>query len=215
MCACPGCAYSWCTDAEGFNLWYLISNEESEGNMFVAQTPSLTDQMPPIRFEFLPSGAVQVVHNEGGIAPRVCREYGSISELSLRFSYVDARPGECLVMSKRTLHMSDPRPHLAGRPVNRLALNMRVLFKPRGFRTVGLNPSYPHNSSRPAYRQVMDRAELLPRAYECVTTDRILCEDENGDGLVGKTSACKLRCCQRACKHVPIDRHELVPTERR
>lgn len=41
------------------------------------------------------------------------------------------KKGDCLIFSKRTLHMSDPRPHLEGASVNRLAMNVRVLVKPR------------------------------------------------------------------------------------
>ena len=48
-------------------------------------------------------------------------------------------PGECLVFSKRTLHMSDPRPHLdPNRPdfipvgqLQRLAMNVRIVVRPR------------------------------------------------------------------------------------
>jgi hypothetical protein len=37
-----------------------------------------------------------------------------------------------MLMNKHQLHMSDPRPHLDGRSVDRLAMTMRVILKPPG-----------------------------------------------------------------------------------
>ena len=61
---------------------------------------------------------------------RVLRTYSSVDECAFSFRYLDLAPGECLLMNRHQLHMSDPRPHMAGRSVDRHAVTLRVVFKP-------------------------------------------------------------------------------------
>jgi hypothetical protein len=65
-------------------------------------------------------------------SPQVLGEYASTTECGFAFRYLDLAPGECMLMNRHMLHMSDPRPHLAGRSIDRLALTMRVVLKPPG-----------------------------------------------------------------------------------
>jgi hypothetical protein len=56
--------------------------------------------------------------------------FANLSSAHLSFGYADLDPGEVLVFSKRTLHMSDPRPHLVAdlmaRYPDRLAVSVRA-----------------------------------------------------------------------------------------
>lgn len=106
-----------------------------------APPPLPWDDDESVAFHFAPDGSLRVVANDGSDAPPGEPTYGATrrqlggaadaASCGLRFRYVDARPGECLIMSRTTLHMSDPRPWAAGRPaVDRRAVTMRVAIKP-------------------------------------------------------------------------------------
>ena len=47
----PGCA--------GFQLWYLLHNEEEEGNLFLGKCPHVRADDPPLCFQFFPDGRVE------------------------------------------------------------------------------------------------------------------------------------------------------------
>ena len=115
-------------EAEGFQLWYLLEahSDEGEGNMFLARTPELRDDDPPLRFVGSRAGSVRKTLNKYLYAEPTVKVYNSLDDLQLSLEYLAMQPGECLIFSKRTLHMSDPRPHLKNLKVRRLALNMRV-----------------------------------------------------------------------------------------
>jgi hypothetical protein len=207
----------WCPDALGFNLWYLLESDETlhgQGNMFLAKTPLLTPKMPPVRFEFHDGGA-SIVANEGGPHPKTFMTCEYMEDLELSFSYVDAKPGDCLIMSKRTLHMSDPRPHLRGRPVNRLAMNMRVLMRTRGHHTVSLDPRYPQNLVRQAYVPLMKK-HLHPGlcyAFDGATqlesfVDREQAHHDAKNRTAGSGATCSCSC--GTCIQVHVNRHALV-----
>mmetsp|Transcript_72348 Transcript_72348/g.143635 ORF Transcript_72348/g.143635 Transcript_72348/m.143635 type:complete len:168 (-) Transcript_72348:154-657(-) len=166
--------------------------------MFLAQTPFLSTKLPPVRLEFRPDGSVLMVANEGGLSPRCYMKAQHVSDFELNMSYVDARPGDCLIMSKRTLHMSDPRPHLADRTVNRLAINMRVVLRPPSSSTVPLDTSYGRNRMRKAY---------LPLA-PC--PDSI---EESASQRVARDAFGLHRCSHDHCQHVEVGRHDLVMSE--
>ena len=133
--------YDWSMfpDTAGFNLWYLIDEPpphlHGRGNMFMATTPELLPTDPPQRWDLSsPQGVVKRLHiglSDGPIFP--LNAYSSIEQAKLNFQYLAMRSGECLIFSKRTLHMSDPRPHLPeydGVSVEnntRLAMNVRLV----------------------------------------------------------------------------------------
>lgn len=135
----PGCA--------GFQVWYLLALDSacpSQANMLVVDTATSTGADPPTAYYFSATGEVIKARNDGGEAPvigpdgaystseteRVLGTYTSVDECALSFRYLDLAPGECMLMNRHQLHMSDPRPHMAGRSVDRHAVTLRVVFKP-------------------------------------------------------------------------------------
>lgn len=143
---------------EGFQLWYLLERDcakPSEGNMFLATAAAAPLGGPPTAFHVQPGGEVlQVQQGTGGSEDAAARPtfgrdkevlatYRSVDECDFSFRYLDLTPGDCLLMNRHQLHMSDPRPHLAGRPVDRLALTLRVIVKPPGTATVEMDHTAP------------------------------------------------------------------------
>lgn len=128
-------------NTDGFQLWYLVDNSAAEGNMFVVKTPELREHDLPVRFVFLPDGTVQKTHHDNrhsyALGPeRVEAVYSSAAACAITFAYLAMQPGDCFVFSKRTLHMSDPRPRLHGRACNRIAVQLRVVVRRPGEDTI-------------------------------------------------------------------------------
>ena len=155
----------WDTDwnlfpgTDGFQVWYLLEGhaDAGEGNMFVAQTPELRPSDPPVRL-VARGGRVRKTLNKYLFHEPLVAEYGSVDELALRLEYLAMQPGECFVFSKRTLHMSDPRPERT----TRLALNFRVICRPRGVEHVAFAPDHPYCTLSPLHRQLKRRARAPP-----------------------------------------------------
>ncbi|KAH8069681.1 hypothetical protein JL720_11987 [Aureococcus anophagefferens] len=100
-------------DAAGFQVWVLVDASElpNAGNLFVAETPELLESDPPLRWDFDERGGATKNTYLGTQFPMPLKTYGSWergAKLSLR--YFNGTEGARLL--KRTLHMSDPRPHL-------------------------------------------------------------------------------------------------------
>ena len=130
----PGC--------DGFQLWYFVENDDpdGEGNMFMARTDELSPDDDPVELFLNPGGSVSknALHpSEANPHAKVeLKRYASLDECALSFEYLACDPGDLLIFSKRTLHMSDPRPHLREHAdVRRLALNMRVIVRAASCRT--------------------------------------------------------------------------------
>ena len=132
--------------AAGFNLWCMVEEAQPEalgqGNMFLAHTPHMLPTDPPIQWRFSgdhKGGYTEFEHkgipDQTGVRRFPLRGHETYRDTQLSWRYLNMTPGECLVFSKRTLHMSDPRPHLSGRvPVGqlrRLAMNVRVAIRPK------------------------------------------------------------------------------------
>lgn len=117
-------------EVEAFQLWFLIENDEPTGNMFMASTPDLSSSDAPCRYVVQSDGSVLKVHHDASDDECPMKRFATAEDAGLRFEYLDMKPGDCLIFSKRTLHMSDPRPHLEGTSINRLAMNVRILVKP-------------------------------------------------------------------------------------
>lgn len=164
----------WDTDwwmfpgAEAFQLWYHLENEDpaNQGNMFLADCSSdvLTPGEPPCRLALLPNGAVRKLSHTARSTKgeETLREYPDVDAAGIAYSYLDMAPGECLVMSKRTMHMSDPRPHLRGICPTRLALNMRVILAQPGDDgsfTLPFQPDHPYVSMYPMHAELRRRAK--------------------------------------------------------
>uniref|UniRef100_A0A7S3B575 Uncharacterized protein n=1 Tax=Haptolina ericina TaxID=156174 RepID=A0A7S3B575_9EUKA len=125
-------------DVDAFQLWYLVANEKPTGNMFMASTPDLSSSDMPCRYLVQQDGGVVKAHHDTSDEECPIKSFSSLEDAGLRFRYLDMRPGDCVIMAKRTLHGSDPRPHLRGETVDRLAMNVRILIKPKGRRTFNI-----------------------------------------------------------------------------
>jgi len=130
-------------DCDAFQIWYMLENDQSTGNMFMAHTPDLQSHDLPARYLMQKDGSVQkVLHNAAPHEECPLRHFKSVDDLDFTFTYLDMKPGDCMVMSKRTLHTSDPRPHVLGETIKRLAMNVRVLIKPADRPTFGIWPHH-------------------------------------------------------------------------
>lgn len=123
-------------DAAGFQVWVLVDASElpNAGNLFVAETPELLESDPPLRWDFDERGGATKNTYLGTQFPMPLKTYGSWERgAKLSFRYFNGTEGDALVFSKRTLHMSDPRPHLLRdlreRPPDRLAVSVRAAVK--------------------------------------------------------------------------------------
>ena len=109
-------------DVPGFQLWYLVEDDENSrrgvGNMFLVEASDSVVDPHPIHYTFTSDGGARVQFDEYGFP---LRTYPRIDDAGLQFRYLGMEPGDCLVFSKRTLHMSDPRPMWRGDRVERLA----------------------------------------------------------------------------------------------
>ena len=132
---------------DGFQVWCLLKADtvcEREANMLLVESAASTGSDPPVAYHFHPDGTVLRTRNQGGDAPapgtpptfgrdkEILSTHASLAACGLSFHSLQIEPGECVLMNRHQLHMSDPRPHAAGRTVDRLALTMRVILKPPG-----------------------------------------------------------------------------------
>ena len=67
---------------------------------------------------------------------------------NLTFHYMDLAAGDCLLWSKRTLHMSDPRPHLLGGVNKRTAAHVRVAARSAPGGAIDYWPNHPYAKER-------------------------------------------------------------------
>lgn len=111
---------------DGFQIWYLTENEEKDnlGNMFLFPTDRVLNSASSNLS--LQEGDIIVQRANNELDKRVA-EFPA-SELKDKIRYLDMRPGECLVFSSWTYHMSDfrvPNP-------KRHAVTARILVCPEG-----------------------------------------------------------------------------------
>ena len=167
-------------EVDGFQLWYLLENhwEPRQGNMFMVQSPVVHAGSTPVRFE-MRGGRVVMVHHPGAGDPVVespFRSFNSLQEMGADFSYLDMRPGDCMIFSKRTLHMSDPRPVLKGHAVTRHSVNVRALVRPEGKATVNFWPNniYARRGEKMKVELNRVRQRLCGRGREGGRNDRCM-----------------------------------------
>lgn len=136
-------------DHDGFQLWYLLDNqdEQNRGNMFMGKTNELSPQDPPVHFEidrrdgsYVKLGADPTCYPELG---RWSAKEAKEKKL-IEYEYLDMKPGDCMIMSKHCLHMSDPRLHMAKLPLSRKAFVLRVIVRPSGQNWIRFNPNHPY-----------------------------------------------------------------------
>lgn len=113
----------------GFQIWFLVHNIADEGNMFLISTPELHSDDPPMKFVATKDGGMQKQFHDKSKHECPLKRFKSIADARLKFQYLDLKPGDCLIMCKRQLHMSDPRLLLKGKKNDRLAVNFRVIVR--------------------------------------------------------------------------------------
>jgi len=170
--------YGLFPEADGFNVWMLTSSdnaEGTEGNVYIARSPKITgdDELPEwIAFtgeakageakegEDKPRPAVVRRLHDLSFPERQTAAYETVEELDMTFDYVGAKPGECVIWSKRTLHMSDPRPLLESRTLKRKVIQIRVVLKPKDKRqqTLVFNPKHPSSYLLSGWASLRDMA---------------------------------------------------------
>jgi len=125
----------------GFNLWYLVksaSDPHGHGNMFLAATDELKgDEQLATKFAIKKKnadGTASYIHTEH-FTGRVLKKYNNLRELKPTFSYLNMSAGEVVIMTKRSLHISDQRPVWDGRfkaanEIDRFFMSARVSVRP-------------------------------------------------------------------------------------
>jgi hypothetical protein len=130
-------------EADGFQIWYLLEeNDQEGGNMFLANTDDLHDDDPPVTYLPDKNGGIVKTFADVRYPETPLKLFTSANESGLEFQYLDMHAGDCLIFSKRTLHMSDPRPFLAGNPPKRLALNVRLIIREKDEDTIPFWPGH-------------------------------------------------------------------------
>jgi len=142
-------------DADGFQLWYLVDNQKDCGNMFIARTPHLLPSDPPVRFVLSRDGTVVKTFHDKRFPPECpLKIFASADACGLTFAYLAMQPGDCLIFSKRTLHMSDPRPHLRSEPITRLACEARIIIRPEGTDILPFWYNHPYAEDFPLHKRL-------------------------------------------------------------
>ena len=139
--------------AAGFNLWCLLEEhvDPGEGNMFLFRTKELAPTDGAVSFSFNENGHVYKENHMdnwlGTVRPStVLKIYDTVEQINFEVTYLEMRPGECVVFSKRTLHQGDIRPHARGVPVrsiSRRAMSVRVAIHAEGSNATNIWP-YSH-----------------------------------------------------------------------
>jgi hypothetical protein len=101
--------------SNGFQVWYLLENNDSVGNMFLLETP-----------EVLSSSYLAFNENNIKIIEQCSKKY--IKDIqnynNSKMKYLNMKEGECLIFGQNTYHMSDFR-----KSKNRYAVNFRIIIK--------------------------------------------------------------------------------------
>lgn len=123
------------TDAEysnftgnGFNVWYLMENNENYGNMFLLETDEYKKEYTPccLKDEYK-GNLIPVTSNRYLKLPSFIKNtntLGYINQNNIKVTYTNIKNCECLVMSKHVLHRTD-----LARKENVKGFNFRVIVK--------------------------------------------------------------------------------------
>ena len=110
--------------------------------MFMVNSTDLRNDDPPVRYLPTEKGDILKTFHDGRMPETPLKIFSAFNESGLEFQYLDMRAGDCLIFSKRTLHMSDPRPWLAGSSPKRLALNVRLIIRDQDEDTIPFSPTH-------------------------------------------------------------------------
>lgn len=133
------CSSSKVTGADELPEWIAFTGDEKCGHL-----PAVSDYDSS---KHGPRPAAVRRRHDLSFPERETGAYATVDELDMKFDYIAAKPGECVVWSKRTLHMSDPRPLLEKRTVKRKVIQIRVVLRPMDTsqKTLVFNPDHPTN----------------------------------------------------------------------
>lgn len=155
---------------DGFQLWYLLENDhpDNQGNMFMIQTDALSPKDPPVHIEVSKDGSKFIKKKADQWTYPVMETFRHEKDKGdevLKFEYLDMKPGDCMLMSKHSLHMSDPRPHLLasrkGKTGSRRAVALRIVLKnPSDDGFLRFNSNHPYVYYSPLH------ASLKKRVFE-------------------------------------------------
>ena len=148
----------------GFQLWYLLERASAsrflhEGNMFLVDAPEKLQATQPVAMLVHADGSLRMSEFETSMP---LKAFNSVEEAGMRFRYLNMSAGEVLVMSKRQLHFSDPRPLWRGAArlgvdIDRLAFNVRVVLQPPGWAN---NETLPMWSKHMWWKHVKARGDV-------------------------------------------------------
>ena len=156
----------WDTDwlqfptAPGFQIWCMVhphprhtepSNQPvrampGEGGVFLVTSPELSAHDPPVRFVWNEDGTMSKLRHTEDRPEYPLKGYEQASSANLTFHYMDLDAGDCLLWSKRTLHLSDPRPHMRGGGNERVAAHLRVSARERPHGAIDYWPNHPYTA---------------------------------------------------------------------
>jgi hypothetical protein len=102
-------------NSDGFQVWYLIENKESSGNMFILDTDKVK---PSMGLTFQKDGIIKMKDQNSELT-----EYLEPNIVYDNIQYLDMKAGECFIFGKSLFHMSDFRSR------KRSAINFRVVVK--------------------------------------------------------------------------------------
>ena len=169
-------------DMGGYQTWYLLraanrtqSASPSVGNLILVEKhPEYTN--PPMQYTF-EDGRWSAGFASPGLAEHFdelkrtghteADEEGALAGIargaepqvsSLRLRYVDAAEGDCLIMGKRHLHLSDPRAPFANRAAARVAAVMRVVIRNKDGTINVARGLHGSNDSRTVYQGLVPLA---------------------------------------------------------
>ena len=143
-------------DADGFQFWFLLENLEETGNMFVVDTPLQGGNDMPQSFDFKGDGSVHREHLTATDGQTPINIIKNVDDCKFTFKYLDMKAGECLLFSKRQLHMSDPRPALEKIFTNRLAVHMRIIIKKSGSESIKFWPNHVYKNRYPLHKYLSE-----------------------------------------------------------
>jgi hypothetical protein len=109
-----------------FNVWYLIENNETFGNMFLLQTKEYKKEHTPCFLDDEYNDNLISVKKQSYIS-EITKNYKNIeyfNQNNLKITYANIKNNECLIMSKHLLHRTD-----LSRTKNFKGFNFRVVIK--------------------------------------------------------------------------------------
>ena len=119
--------YDWIL-SQAFNVWYLIENNEDYGNMFLLETDEYDKSYTPCKLDdYYNSDDKHISVNKASITEKLLqysKKLGTLNLEKIKPKYLNIKNGECLVMTKHLLHITDLR-----RTNNVNAVNFRVVIK--------------------------------------------------------------------------------------